>query len=1354
MPRMLEKSTHPGTFIRERVLPSGMSVTDAAKRLGVGRPAVSNLLNGKSSLSPRMAVRLEKTFGADRQELIDLQAAFDADERRGDEKSIAVRGYVPGFLTIKAEHIHQWPDGNLEARHLLPVLLRKLVHSTGHDLIEVDFPGYDNAERRSRDGKIEAGAATAWIPEGKSCWEFGVNQKPGSKAEGDYLARVRSVSPSERQKCTFVFVTPRNWPGKTEWVESKLATGDWKGVRAYDASDLEQWLEESVAAQIWFAKTLEMSAEGCEALDRFWRRWSAASEPKLTPAIFESSITAHRDTIKEWLENESVRPLLVAADSKGEALAFLACIFQDNSIEPRWGDVAAIFESAETLRKLAASSAPFIPIVCTEEAERELTNVYRQHHCIVVRPRNAVDSNPDIALEMLDQDGFVKALSTMGIEDDQVDKLSRESGRSPTILRRRLSLVDAIRIPEWAQNVEIARSLIAMALIGAWHANSKADRDVVSVLGDRLYEEIEKDIAPMLEFDDAPVWSVGQYRGVASKIDALFAINGQVTGKEINEFFLLAEYVLSETDPGLELPEDERWTAVIHGKVRDHSDALRKGICETLVILSVHGNNLIRDRLGIDVETRVFLLIEKLLTPLTLEKLLSYDHDLPLFAEAAPEAFLQVLEHDLQQPQPVVVGLLQPADSGPFVRCWRSGLLWALECLAWKNLTRVCWILARLSKTVINDNVVNKPITSLGAIYRFWMPQTAASLEERMRALEVLTERFPDIGWKICMDQLNPGDRMAVASYRPRWRSDASGAGQPVKTPNDIREFNEFTHKALNLVLAWPEHNEETLYELVKVVEEMDEKDQTTVWDLVDTWATSESDDRAKADLAEEIRRFALTRLGQRRGVNDAIKDRARAACARLQSGDTVIQHAWLFARHRIDLSTDDTYSLEHYEKIRELRATAMTAICGERGFEGVMAVLSAGGVADIVGDSAAQSITDFSARTGFLQRCLPVAGGLERQIDGCMRGFLRCIDDDVRGAILSAVADDTGVEWTARLFRCAPFKQNTWRLLDGYSEEIKNKYWRAVVPHWNRHSDAELIELTDRLLDAERPRAAFDVVHLDWDRIETSRLKRLLLAVATVNSETKGHYQLDAYYISEALKSLQGRSGVKPDEMAHLEFVYIDALRGSEHGIPNLERRIFESPVIFVEALSFLFKRRDDGQDPLEWKIEDSERQANLAHAGYRVLSQINLITSTGSGRKVDAEKLVAWVTEARRLCDKYGRAEIGDQYIGQVLSRAIDEQDGIWPCVAVCEVLERIASQEINKGFEIGVRNARGAHWREKGGAQERELAAKYRGWSDRLAMEYPYVSRVVESIAASYDQQASWQDDRTNVENRLWR
>src|SRR5258707_2723781 len=236
----MDESIHPGRYIRKQVIPPTMPVKEAAKLLGVGRPALSNLLNGNAALSPEMAARLEKAFGADQQKLLKLQAEFDQHQQRASAQKIAVGTYVPSFLKITARDLERWVEGNLEARSHLPVLLRKLVNSTSQELSLVDFPGYDNAEKKGWDGRVDASAATPWIPIGQSGWEFGCNKDPKQKADSDYAARVKAIPTAERSEMNFVFVTPRNWNGKIKWVKDRQSLGDWKFVRAYDASDLEQ----------------------------------------------------------------------------------------------------------------------------------------------------------------------------------------------------------------------------------------------------------------------------------------------------------------------------------------------------------------------------------------------------------------------------------------------------------------------------------------------------------------------------------------------------------------------------------------------------------------------------------------------------------------------------------------------------------------------------------------------------------------------------------------------------------------------------------------------------------------------------------------------------------------------------------------------------------------------------------------------------------------------------------------------------------------------------------------------------------------------------------------------------------
>lgn len=72
---------HPGTTIRQDCLEkNGLSVTEAARVLGVDRQTLSNLLNARSGISPEMAVRLEKAFGTPAREWLVLQLEYELAE--------------------------------------------------------------------------------------------------------------------------------------------------------------------------------------------------------------------------------------------------------------------------------------------------------------------------------------------------------------------------------------------------------------------------------------------------------------------------------------------------------------------------------------------------------------------------------------------------------------------------------------------------------------------------------------------------------------------------------------------------------------------------------------------------------------------------------------------------------------------------------------------------------------------------------------------------------------------------------------------------------------------------------------------------------------------------------------------------------------------------------------------------------------------------------------------------------------------------------------------------------------------------------------------------------------------------
>ena len=86
---------HVGSFIKDMIIPDGMTVTEAARRLGVGRPALSQLLNENASLSPEMALRVEKVFGVKMDTLLRMQARYDAWQMRQREKEFRLKRYEP-----------------------------------------------------------------------------------------------------------------------------------------------------------------------------------------------------------------------------------------------------------------------------------------------------------------------------------------------------------------------------------------------------------------------------------------------------------------------------------------------------------------------------------------------------------------------------------------------------------------------------------------------------------------------------------------------------------------------------------------------------------------------------------------------------------------------------------------------------------------------------------------------------------------------------------------------------------------------------------------------------------------------------------------------------------------------------------------------------------------------------------------------------------------------------------------------------------------------------------------------------------------------------------------------------------
>lgn len=1365
---MTDHPPHPGRHVREAFLePRGISVTEAAKLIGISRPGVSNFLNGKVSVTENIAIRVERAFGMPKADLLRMQAVYDAALASQESAPADTKTYVPPFLGIQANEVEDWADHNIPARVRLSVLLRTLVHSTGVGLESVEFHGNDDAERPGWDGLVVASAGTPWIPKGKSGWEFGVNVDVKTKADGDFGKSVKAYKDAKkRAEITFVFVTPRRWAGKEAWAQAMRAKKLWKDVRVYDASDIEQWLEQSPAGQTWFANETKKPSQGVRSLDQCWSDWADVANPPISPVLFDTAKEIGQPKLRSFLEKPAGAPFVIAADSVEEALAFLAQAFGVPDLQVN-RDKVLVFDQTGTLPKIAQGMQDFIAVVHTREVERELAPHVHKLRSIVIYPRNATNEDPTLLLEPLGYEPFRKGLEAMELSRDEIARLGNESGHSLTVLRRRLSKVEAVRTPQWASDHDTARSLIPMVLIGVWNTKGAADQVAVSLLaGEKVeYDTTEQRLQALLRLNDAPVWSIGNFRGVVSKLDALFAIAHAITMNDLDRFLEIAKLVLGEDDPTLDIPEKERWWSDMQGQRREFSGALRKGVAETLVLLAVHGKHLFLKRLGFDGQIAASRLVRELLLPLTTRKLEANQRDLPVYAEAAPDAFLKILEDDLREPEPQVLGLMRPTDTSMFgASSPRTGLLWALEGLAWNTNTfmRTVLILARLSQVELKDNLANKPIASLGAIFRAWMPQTAADHDARVKAVATLLEKFREVGWTICLEQFGGyGRDVGSYSHKPSWRADGYGFGEPFRFNGPRHNFQV---AMVEMALARPTYTVKMIGDLVERLNGVGTEYQRLIWKIIEDWRKGGASDDDVAALRDKIRTTVLSRRGRRRSSDSgfaALTEAARKIYDLLEPTNLINKYEWLFRQSWVEESADEIEDEEldfkkREERIARLRDDALKAIFEALGIDGIFALASKGSAQGQIGWHAIRNVLPKAQIAMFIDGALqPGANELTPERKNLVIGSLQALTEDDFLVFLREARNRLLESDFARLLLLSPYRKSTWAAADEMLPASRKSYWQEVHPTWIFEPEDDNNESVERLLKAKRPRAAFAAVHFRLEVLRPSQLVELLAAIAKENNDKDDEYQLRDYDIKRAFTLLDRNPDVTLDEKAGLEFAYIDVLaqmfeRG-ERRIVNLERYIEAHPEMWVQALAWAYTRKGRGKDPESYKLPEGRQ--DLAQRGYLLLQGIQRIPGEGPDGRIENDRLSAWIAAVREASAELDRADVCDMSLGQMLSHAPVGADGVWPCEPVRDVMEELQSESLFNGAHSGLYNSRGVIWRGEGGDQERELAQKYRRWGEALRFTHPQLSAsLLLDMAKTYEHQAEREDEEAGIRRRL--
>lgn len=664
----------------------------------------------------------------------------------------------------------RWPS-NVAAGEF-PRLIRRLVWETARDAVQLGFPAGSGTSAGSWDGSVRTVTGNTMVPAGLSVWELSV-EKSGikAKADRDFGKRTSTPDGSPTSDAEYIEAILRPWPDRRAWAMEKNGERRWKNVRAYGVDDIEEWLESAPVTHSWVSELLGLAPHGYQAVETWWRRWAAATNPVLPTSV----VLAGRDAAVTMLESRlGGVPVTttIGGGSLEEIRAFVAAVLDRKASmgDSRWRSRAAFIDQVTSWRALAERPGPLILVPVTADVTAEAA-LGAAHHILI--PVTAASA--DIELLPLDADTAVAALHSAGLGEAAAEEAGRLARRSLQLMRRNLANKPELHIPAWASSP--SRILRSLLIAGRWNQDHDADRVALEELTGVDYDSLRETLAELNRASDPFITQIGPSWMLASPQDAWLQLRRAVRSDDLNRLEPVIRRVLLERDPALDLSPDDRWHAATVGKSRTHSGALRRGVAATLALLGLYGG-VIDTAHGGDgaqwADRVVRMLLQKANADATGDMWNSLADVLPTLAEAAPDAFLGGLRDAATGPSPAISAMFTDSGSATATREFsrHQAVLWALERLAWSpdHFGRVIGVLARLAEIDPGGYMRNRPFNSLISILSLESRETPASISARMEIIEGLRHRNPDLGWRLMIALLPSPRSMHDPVQEPEFR--------------------------------------------------------------------------------------------------------------------------------------------------------------------------------------------------------------------------------------------------------------------------------------------------------------------------------------------------------------------------------------------------------------------------------------------------------------------------------------------------------------------------------------------------------------------------------------------------------
>lgn len=1210
----------------------------------------------------------------------------------------------------------------------------------------------EQIDNNNTDLTVNSNQGTEFIPEGLSNWEVCVTIPSKSVLEEQLKILNQKAESINSQEITNVLIIPYLLENKLEWIKN-LSNTKWKKVKIYDAQDITKWLDNEPSVEIWFEiKHIgNFPINGVVLPEEFWENWITGFKNKLNSNIILGGRENEKLKLVESIKNPSI--ITIQSVSREESLAFIMASFiTDNYAKDTFFHKCFIIDNPLSFKYLIEKKDHLILIPRFEDFNILNLALHKGHTVIVPIGLDDISNwENKISLPTLDRDSFVKSLVESGYSDEIAIKLSKESARNITILRRQLEFTRTI--PQWAK-AENIKDIIPLLFVGRWSDDNEKDRALISELAGTSYETYMFKLKEWLYTSDSPILKIGNFWRLASPLDAWSNCSHFLSYTDLEKLNNSFLKVLSEKNPAFEVSAKERLFGN-EGENIVFSSWVKEGLTQSLIIISVFG-----DKLKIDLPFSSQLWVDKIFSLLLSNDDIivwkSFEHFLPQIAEASPESFLNSLEFQLSKNKSIINDLFKEEDGFTSPSSYHTGLLWGLENIAWipEYLSRVSVVLTKLAAIDPGGRLSNRPINSLIEIFKPWHYQTLANFKERIEVLQLIAKTEKVIAWKLLCAMLPDNHSIGFPTHKMRWRL----FDEILEKSISYQEI-WYTHSAvIDLLISLFDNSESKLaniieisssntllqYDRKKIIEFLDSQINNVIQTDFIAWATLR-------EILSKNRTFPDSDWA----LPETELEKYQEFYNRLTPKDEIVKNIWLFNDYNINLPQGFKYpdiSYEVKEKvIKEKRIEALKSLFLKLGIEKVVKLSFEVKQPWIYGDILAQIIDDEDYITKYI--CSQLI--LEKNKLGFVQSFFW------RKSILN------GIDWIFNIFEklknfgfdnsalanlLLSLEQTRvlWEKLNKLDIGIQDNYWINIKPRFFGLSIEDEEYGLNKLLIYRRFYSAIDACSHNSTLIASSILAQILEKAAT--EEAIEAVNFDGYVINNIFESFDKKEDIDRDTLIKLEWLYLPVLSsfGSKRSPKKLYEELASNPLFFVDILKCVYKAKDEIETEDEKKEIDNNKYLNRAKQAYDLLNGWNKIPGVNGKFEIDVKILNEWIRSARELANKCGRLEVADMHIGKLLAQYPEENEN-WPPDEICQIIEQINTDSIKNNFSSATFNKRGSSTRGafEGGDIERGHAKYFEILALNHRNKFPIVASVLSRLAKGYIEDAKQMDKRAEID-----